>query len=133
MSTENVTTINTMNNMPLNKRLKVPTIMELLKSVSTNKHEWILKTPFQKWCHFYGVGRAAFSVLRIPFLQDTQKMHWLAYYTICWLCINISLTIYTAYYYIIVNGESTKILTCTCMLSLVFAVSSQIIYNHNPN
>lgn len=122
MPNENLT-ITKVNKMPLNSRLKVPTIGEMIRSITTIRHEWPYKSPFQKWCYFYGIGRAAFSLNRFPLFQDSQVLHWITYYPIFYIGTYFILVLYTAYYYIVERGELTKCLPCTCMLSILLAVS----------
>lgn len=108
--------------MPLNKRLIVPTFGEMIKTFSTVRREWKLKTPFQKWCYLYGFGKAPFSLIRLPMFQETQALHLLSYYGYVYTAIYLLLVLYTVYYCVI-GEEFVKCLSYTCMLSVALAVS----------
>lgn len=109
--------------MPLNKRLNIPTFVEMIKSFATIRHEWPLKSPLQKWCYFYGIGRAFFTLNRFSLYEESKELHWFTYYPFLYLGVHIALIFYTAYHYIIVRGEFAKFLPCTCMFTIIATVS----------
>lgn len=108
--------------MVLNKQFEVPPPRELLK-MATNRSEWHTKTPFQKWCYLYGIGKASCSPIGITLFQDDQTLYWYAYFLFVYSSLYLMLAIYTSAYYIS-HGEPSKCLPCTCLLiGPVMAVS----------
>lgn len=108
--------------MVLNKHFKVPSPRELL-TLAMNRNEWQSKTPFQKWCCLYGIGKASCSPIGITLFQDDQTLYWYAYFLFVYSGLYLLLAIYTSIYYINI-GEASKFLPCTCLLvGPVMAVS----------
>lgn len=60
--------------MVVSSKFKIPTGRELLKSLNNARGEWAIKTPLQKWCYLYGIGRAAFGIMRVPTMTNIN--HW---------------------------------------------------------
>lgn len=83
----------------VNSNFPIPTFFELLKSIKNAKAEWKTKTPFQKWCYFYGIGKAAYGLVKMPNLHDVTHVHWFAYCTFGYTNLMISLMLYTMFYY----------------------------------
>lgn len=101
--------------MKLNQKLVIPSIRELIRSTLSFKTNWQLKTPLQKWCYLYGIGRVNLSVLGIPLFNECQDLFWYSYVMYTYSGLYMLLAIYTAFYYIS-NGDPTKVLPCTCLL-----------------
>lgn len=113
--------------MVFNKKFAIPTVRELIKSFRTIQYDWSLKTPLQKWCYFYGIGRAACIITAIPFFEDDQTLSPCVYQLSFYAGIYFLLSIYTVYFHLI-RGELEKCLPCTCQLSLIAAVRFE--FNH---
>lgn len=111
--------------MVLNEKLKILTKKELLRSLPNAKNEWKTKTPFEKWCYLFSIGKLACDILSLPVFRDNVKdvrrvrlmgnFHWL------YIVTQIVLTFYTMYYYTS-NGEFQMGLPCTCMAGICIAV-----------
>lgn len=108
--------------MVLNKKLIIPSAREILRSLRTIREDWQLKTPYQKWGFFYGIGKAAVVITGVTIFKEDQTLPLLAY-QIC-VCVGVYtvLALYTLYRHIN-EGAVTKCLPCTCLLSLLIAVS----------
>lgn len=98
-----------------NKKLPIPTVRELLRSVRTIRKDWNEKTPLQKWSYLYGIGRALCVVVQVPLYKDDQTLSWLAYQGCLYFGIYFILGVYTIYYYWMI-GEVARSLPCTCIL-----------------
>lgn len=108
--------------MPLNKKLKIPTTREMLNSIGHARQQWSGKTPFQKWCYMYGIGKAAMGIIKKPIFREDQRIkHWMAYFYFVLVSMSVAMTINAIYYYGS-RGELTKGLPSTCMTSLGIAV-----------
>lgn len=109
--------------MMLNKQLRVPSTKEMLKSVRHAKTQWRSKTAFEKWCYLYGIGKAAFGIIKKPiFLEDQRIRHWFAYFYFMYTAVLATMTFYSIYYYILV-GDFYQCLPPTCLAALGLAVS----------
>lgn len=53
-----------------NKKCIIPTVRELYRSVRTIQVDWNLKTPLQKWCYLFGIGRAPFILPVVPVFES---------------------------------------------------------------
>lgn len=105
-----------------NKRLKIPTVRELIKSIPSIRREWKYKTPLEKWRYFFAVGKAALGLAAIPLYEINQTLCFYSYFLFYYGGAYILLTLYTLYYYV-VRSEFPKCLPCTCMLGLILSVS----------
>lgn len=110
--------------MVLNENPKIPSTRELFRSIRTIRGDWKLKTPLQKWCYLYGIGRAALYPPRVPSFEDDDTISFRSYQGIIYATIYVLLAFYTLWYHII-RGEFYKALPCTCILSMLLAVSLQ--------
>lgn len=126
MSAENVSKL------PLNNQLKIPTFRELIKSIPTIRSTWRLRTPLQKWCYLYGIGKAILHPTDHPFFKDDQTLSTFIYISIVPMAVYTILAIYTIFYYI-ANGEPAKCLPCTCLLTLGLAVCVEQSFFFNLN
>lgn len=115
MSAENVSKL------PLNAKLKIPTFQELIKSIPTIRSAWRLKTPFQKWCYLYGIGKAVLYQTDHRFFENDQTLSAFIYFSLVPVAVYTISAIYTIFFYI-ANGEPAKCLPCTCLLTIVYAV-----------
>lgn len=96
--------------MVLNENLKIPSTRDLfiaLRYRETRKS----KTPLEKWCHLYGIGRFVAKLPSSTAFIDDQTLNWFIYCSIVFTIYYLCLTIYTAYY--ISNGEPFKCLPYT--------------------
>lgn len=108
--------------MAVNSKFQIPTARELFKSIPNAKYEWIKKTPLQKWCYFYSIGKIPFDFLRLPmFGENVNQVHWFAYCAFGYATITISLSSYTLYNGITNNDGKTS-LASTCMAAVCLAV-----------
>lgn len=85
--------------MTVDSKLNIPTVRELLTSLKNIREEWKLKTPSQKWCIFYGIGRAGFGIASIPLFNDINYLHWSGLVLLGYLTVVICLSIYTLTFY----------------------------------
>ena len=108
--------------MVLNSTFKIPTPLELLKSIPNAKQNWKLKTPMQKWCYLYSIGKIPYDFVRVfIFKENVHHVHWFNYFLQVYLSVLILLSFYTIYYYQM-RGELQASLTATCMANLALAV-----------
>lgn len=75
----------------------IPTSDEM--SIKSARSEWKLKTPLQKWCYLYGIGRAAFGLIRMSLLNDVHRTHWFGYFTMVYATLLPLLSLYSIIYY----------------------------------
>lgn len=101
--------------MVLSKELKTLSLKELFKSLRSIRYEWKYRTPYQKFCYLYSIGKIAFGLIGIPLFQEDRTLHWYSYFGYIYFGIYTILAIYTAIFYIL-RGESSKCLNCTCLL-----------------
>lgn len=114
----------------LNEKLKIPTPREMLNSIGHARQQWRTKTPFQKWCYMYGIGKAVFGIIKVPVFRENQRIgHWMAYLHFILMGLSASMTINTIYYYAS-RGELLKSLPSTCLTSLSIAVRNEIHINN---
>lgn len=111
--------------MVVNKNLEIPSVRELFQSIRTIRRDWKSKTPLQKFCYFYGVGRASCIIPAVPIFEDQQTLTIWSYQGYVYIAIYSALGVYTVNYHI-VRDEFLKILPCTCLLSFILAVSFQL-------
>lgn len=97
-----------------NRNFVIPSIGELI-NVKKTKAEWDFKTPLEKWCYLYGIGRTGLDILGLPVFRDTMKYYWYSYVYYSYVIVDLILVIYTAYCYISL-GEIEKFLPCTALL-----------------
>lgn len=108
--------------MVLNLKFKIPTTRVLFKSLKNARGEWKSKTPMQKWCYFYGIGKTAYSAMCVSLLNDVNKVHWFGYFTVVYSIAIPLLSLYTICYYAY-HGQIEKALPSTCMASIAIGVS----------
>lgn len=113
--------------MKLNAKLKIPSALELLKSLRTIRTDWSYKTPNQKWCYIYATGKIMAKPLGLPLFEEDQTIHWYSYsqYIICGTYF--VLVLYTAYYYAI-RGEVEKWLSSTCLCGITPCVRLKFLF-----
>lgn len=111
--------------MPLNKKIEILSTVELLKSFRYIRQEWRNKTPYQKWCYLYNIGKTTFKITNYPLYQIDQKLKPLSHLILALIGLVAALEIYTLHFYII-RGEFQKSFPSTCFLSgPLLAVSFQ--------
>lgn len=105
----------------LNPTFKIPKTLKLVKSLKTIRRDWKLKTPFQKWCYFYGIGKAPYTLLRIPLLNDVHNAHWFRHLLLVYEIVTILLSLYTILCW---TSEGKFMLSwpSTCAASLLIGV-----------
>lgn len=117
--------------MVLNEKIETLSLIELVKSLRTIRQDWRIKTPYQKYCYFYSIGKAGFNTVGIPLYQDDQKLYWYSYVPFSYIGLYTVLGVYTAYFYI-GRGEFVKFLPSTCMLvGPLLAVSISVSFSEN--
>lgn len=110
-------------NMILNAKFKVLTPHELLNSIPNVRGKWSVKTPMEKWCYLYSIGKAACDLVCIPAFQENVKnIHWFGYFFLVYMTSTVVLTAYTVFYYIY-RGEFQMCLPSTCLLAILIGVS----------
>lgn len=110
----------------VNSKFEIPSVMELIRSLPTVRHDWRLKTPYKKFCYFYAYGRLFGNLMQMPMFKDDQTLCWWSYFAYFYYFFHPLLAMYTAYYYITIS-EYSKSLPCTCLLiGPLIAVSFQI-------
>lgn len=113
--------------MALNSKFRIPSARELFKSIPNAKRDWKLKTPFEKWCYLYGIGKAPLHVLRVPaYKENINDVHWFAYLVYLYTIGTPLLSLYTIGYYSY-RGELEQSLKSTCLATICLAVCNQII------
>lgn len=102
-------------------KVKIPDSRELFESFKNARTEWSLKTPLQKWCYFYGIGRASYRFIHMSLMNDVNNTHWFGYFTMVYVCGFPLLSLYTICYYIC-KGEFEMGLPSTCAAFISIAV-----------
>lgn len=110
--------------MIINSKFNIPNIRELFRSLKNARAEWKQKTPMQKWCYFYSIGKGAFGVLRMPLMNDIYHVHWFAYFLLTYMTIVTLLSIYSLIYYTL-RGELLMALPSTCTGFIMIGVSEK--------
>ena len=105
----------------LNSKFQTPNGSELLKSLKNAKSEWKSKTPMQKWCYFYSLGKIPFAMLRVPLLNDVNHVHWFGYFVFVYMIVDFFLMIYTIIYYA-QRGETQMGLPSICIAFVALGV-----------
>lgn len=100
--------------------LKIPSTLELMK-IMINWKEWHKKTPFEKWCVFYGIGRTSLIPTGFTAFEPDQTVRWYSYITVAYIFGYFILALHTVVYYI-TQGDFAKGLPCTCMLGVLVSV-----------
>lgn len=111
--------------MALNSKFKIPSTLELLKSIPYAKRDWKSKTPMQKWCYFYSIGKVPFDIAHLPiFKKNINDVHWFGCFSFANATVAILLSIYTIWYHQ-VHGEAQISLVSTCLTSILVGVCKQ--------
>lgn len=48
--------------------------------IRTIRHEWCLKSPLQKWCYVYCIGKMAGKLIQIPTCDENQSLFFYSYF-----------------------------------------------------
>lgn len=108
--------------MVLNSKFKTLSALELFKSIPNAKYEWKSKTPMQKWCYFYSIGKVPFSIAHLPlFKEDQNDVHWFGCFSLANSTIAVLLSLYTIWYHQ-VHGEAQISLVSTCLTGIIVGV-----------
>lgn len=108
--------------MMLNAKFKVLKAWELMKSMPRARREWRLKTPMQKWCYLYSIGKAACDLVCMPaFQENVENIHWFGYFFLVYLTSTVVLTFYTVFH-CICHDEFQMCLPSTCLLAILIGV-----------
>lgn len=113
---------NCVKKMILEQNLRIPKPFELIKLTYGKNHELSSKTPLEKWCYLYGIGRMFMAPIGYTIFEDDQTLRWYSKTTPIFCITYVLLSVNTAFYYI-EQGEFFKFLPCTCLLALIFSVS----------
>lgn len=105
----------------LNPKLKVPSLPEMIRLV-IKRDEWRSRSPFQKWCWFYGIGRICIKPVGVPIFEEHHNIAWRAYFLVSCMLVYMIMSMYTTYYYIR-KGDFSKALPPTCLLGVTVCVS----------
>lgn len=109
---------------------KVPGLRELLTGSLTIKNDWKLKTPMEKWCYVYGIGRASFGMIFIPIFNDVHNVHWLRYFYFVYIYGVPLMSLYTLNFYI-QHGDVVVGLPSMCLALICLAVSDKKNFKFN--
>lgn len=107
-----------------NEHFKVPTALELFETIKNYKTEWKQKTPKQKWCILYAIGRISFTACQYSIFRDINVVHWFAFFIIGYQSIIFLLSLYSIYIFN-TEGAIEKALPSTCMPCIFIGVSKQ--------
>lgn len=107
--------------MSLKLKVKIPDSRELINGIRNARDEWKSKTPLQKWCYFYGIGRASFRFIRMSLMNDVNNTHWFGYFAMVYVCGFPLLSLYTICYYTY-KGQFEMGLSSTCAAFISIAV-----------
>lgn len=108
--------------MVLNEKIASLSIVAFAKSIFTIRQDWRIKTPYQKWCYLYNIGKTAFKINTIPLYENDQKLNWYSYFSYFYIGMYAFIVLYTAFFYII-HGEFVKCFPCTGFIATLIAVS----------
>lgn len=115
----------------VNLRFDIPTSMELIRSIPTIRHDWRFKSPYRKFCYFYGWGRMLGTYLQVPIFEDDQRLCWWSYFGYFYYLTHTLLATYTIYYYSM-RSEYSKAFPCTILLiGPLIAVKIKINFQFN--
>lgn len=104
--------------MVLNSKFPIPTFRDYLRSLQNFRHireEWNSKTPLQKWCYLYGMGKLSGKMIGVTTFEDDQNLTWYSYMQYSYYAVSSILAIYTIAYFLL-QGQFLKGLPCTCMM-----------------
>lgn len=107
--------------MVVNSKFVIPNAREVFKSLRNAKVEWKIKTPMQKWCYFYSIGKISFGLLGMALLNDVNYIHWRGYSEIVYAPFTALLSLYSICYYAY-QGELQMGLPSTCMAFILIGV-----------
>lgn len=107
--------------MKLDQNLRIPKPFELIKLTYGGNHELSKKTPLEKWCYLYGIGRMFISPIGYTIFEDDQTLHWKSKTTPIICIAYVLLSVHTAFHYI-KQGQFVKCLPCTCLLAILLSV-----------
>lgn len=113
--------------MVLNKIVKVPTTLEILKTI-VSKGEWKEKSPLQKWSFLYGIGRSCIKVLQFKIYEEDQTLSWYSHFPVFYSFLYMVFVLNTAIYYISHN-KYLMWLPCTCLFIGPICGSMPLMYN----
>lgn len=100
--------------MVLNEKFEIPPLREVL-NIPKTRAEWKFKTPLQKWCNLYRIGRVSLNILGFPVFREDPSLYWYSYVFFVYMAIDVLLVMYTAYYFLSL-GDLGAFLPCTALL-----------------
>lgn len=104
----------------LNPEFKIPGFLELIQ-ITINRNKWHLRTPFQKWCYLYGIGRVCLIPVGFTLYKEDQTIQLRSMFLVVCLAAYLLLSVYTTLYYTI-HGAFSRGLLCTCLLGVGLSV-----------
>lgn len=113
----------------LNGRVKIPSILELIQ-ITINRKQWSSRTPFQKWCYFYGIGKACLTPHGYSAYDNNLSMKFRSYFLTFCIFGYFAFVQYTVFYYT-KHGEFAKCLPCTCLYCLGLSVCFHLSFIEN--
>lgn len=99
--------------MVLNQKINAPPIREVFQ---LKRAEWHSKTPYEKWCCLYSIGRVSLDVLGFPVYHEKMVFRWYTWVFFVYLAIDMLGVLYTGYCYIF-SGELSEFLPCTILFA----------------
>lgn len=103
------------------KALEIPSALEMLRILRDRKN-WNSRSPYQRWCFFYGFGRIATALIKMPMFHDDLTLSYFAFIPVFYVFFHISLVVYTMMYYVRI-GDPMEAFPCTSLLGPIFAVN----------
>lgn len=114
--------------MVLNSKFKLLSVRDLLESIPSAKREWKWKTPMEKWCYLYSIGKLACDLMHVAvFQEDVTNIHWFGYFIFVDVSTVIIFSLYTVYCHI-GEGDIASSLPSTCLGVLVTGVRCSLYY-----
>lgn len=108
----------------LNGHMKIPSILELIQ-ITINRKQWSSRTPFQKWCYIYGIGKACIKPTGFSVYDNDLSIKFRSYFITLGILGYFLLGLYTVFYYT-EKGEFVKCLPSTCLYCIAFSVRSSV-------
>lgn len=101
--------------MKISEKSAIPTFLDLVKMMPTIRRDWYLKTPLEKWCFLYGIGKFSCDSVDLAVFRDDQTLSLYSYFVLMYTIAYVLLAIHT-FIYFTMAGEFSRCLPCTCLL-----------------
>lgn len=104
--------------MVLNTKFPVPLFrdyVQSLRNIRNIREEWSAKSPLEKWCYIYGIGKISGRMTGLPPFEEEMRVTWYSYAGYAIFATYTALALYTNVYYWL-HGDFLRGLPCTCVL-----------------